>query len=108
MSDNLRRYCAIKSAFRRLTGREPQGNEARHINTLAALISGIVGGKSTSLPEIAKKVPDTAKSESRVKRYSRWVANERIDYETYYQPYAETVLESLATHVLVFLLCQDR
>ena len=104
MSDNLRRYCAIKSAMRRLTGKEPQGNQARHISTLAALISGIVGGKSTSLPEIAKKVPDRTRSESRVKRYSRWVANERIDYETYYQPYAEAVLESLAAQALVLVI----
>lgn len=104
MSDNLRRYCAIKDALKRLTGKEPQGNQARHMSTLAALISGIVGGKSTNLPEIAKKVPDAARSESRVKRYSRWVVNERIDYETYYQPYAVAVLESLAAQVLVLVI----
>jgi hypothetical protein len=104
MRDNLRRYCAIKEAMRRLTGKEPQGNQARHMSTLAALISGIVGGKSMNLPEIAKKVPDTAKLESQVKRYSRWVSNERIDYETYYQPYAEAVLESLAAQVLVLVI----
>jgi len=104
MSDNLRRYCAIKGALRRLTGKEPQGNQARHVNTLAGLVSGIVGGKSTNLPEIAKKVPDAAKPESRVKRYSRWVANQRIDYESYYLPYAKAVLESLAMGPLVLVI----
>ncbi len=101
-SDDIVPY--IKDALRRLTGKEPQGNQARHMSTMAALISGIVGGKSTNLPEIAKKVPDGARSESRVKRYSRWVVNERIDYETYYQPYAVAVLESLAARVLVLVI----
>ena len=36
----------------------PTGHFARHVQTLAALISGIVGGKSTQLPHIATKVPD--------------------------------------------------
>jgi hypothetical protein len=36
----------------------PTGHFARHVHTLAALISGIVGGKSTQLPHIATKVPD--------------------------------------------------
>jgi hypothetical protein len=104
MSDNLRRYCAIKGALRRLRGKEAQGNQARHVNTLAGLVSGIVGGKSTNLPEIAKKVPDGAKAESRVKRYSRWVANERIEYESYYLPYATSVLERLARGPLVLVI----
>jgi hypothetical protein len=51
---------------------------ARHLTTLAALISGIVGGKSTQLPQIATKVPEGHKPESRVKRCARWLDNERM------------------------------
>ena len=47
----------------------PQARVARHVTTLAALISGIVGSKSTQLPNIAPKVPDGTKPESRVKRF---------------------------------------
>lgn len=104
MSDNRRRYFAIKDALRRMMGKEPQGNVARHVNTLAALVSGIVGSKSTNLPEIANKAPDEALPESRVKRYSRWVNNKRIDYETYYLPYASAVLENLASGPLVLVM----
>ena len=104
MSDNRRRYCAIKDALRRQFGKEPQGNLARHLSTMAALVSGIVGSKSTNLPEIAKKVPDTALPESRTKRYSRWVNNKRIDFESYYLPYARAVLESLASGPLVLIM----
>jgi hypothetical protein len=51
----------------------PTGHFARHVQTLAALMSGIVGGKSTQLPHIATKVPDGSKPESRVKRFARWL-----------------------------------
>jgi hypothetical protein len=40
---------------------------------LAALVSGIVGSKSTHYSHIASKVPGNTKLESRVKSYSRWV-----------------------------------
>ena len=55
------------------------GNMARHLHTLAAVINGIVGSKSTNLPAIAGKVPDRAKKESQVKRFSRWIQDERIN-----------------------------
>jgi hypothetical protein len=96
MSDNRRRYHAVKSALEQLCPTEPRGNFARHLHTLAALISGIVGSKSTHLPAIAAKVPDGVKKESRVKRFSRWVNHEQVDIETYFLPFADVLLESLA------------
>ncbi len=47
MSDNLRRYRAIRNALTQAYPTPPTGNFARHLQTLAALISGIVGSKST-------------------------------------------------------------
>jgi len=104
MSDNLRRYRAIKNGLKQLYGTEPKGNLARHLDTLAALISGIVGSKSTQLPAVAAKVPDHCKRESRVKRFSRWVNNERIDAEVYFLPYADALLDSLACHTLLLAM----
>lgn len=101
MSDNLRRYRAIKRAIMQLYPTEPKGNTARHLKTLAALISGIVGSRSTSLPAIAAKVPDGTKKESRAKRYYRWMKNERINNEIYFLPYADALLASLAPRALV-------
>jgi hypothetical protein len=101
MSDNRRRYRAIKSAIAQLYPTEPKGNTARHLHTLAALISGIVGGKSTNLPAIAGKVPDGTKRESRVKRFSRWIQNERIDAETYFLPYLNLLHHFLNEHVRI-------
>lgn len=92
MNDNLRQYRAIRAALTQGYPGEPQGQRARHLTTLAALISGIVASKSTQLPKIAAKVPESAKPESRVKRLTRWVDNERIFEEVYFVPYAGILL----------------
>jgi hypothetical protein len=62
------------------------------LTTLAALISGIVGSKSTQLSSIATKIPDGARPESRVKRLTHWLDNERILEEVYFLPYVDLLL----------------
>lgn len=59
------------------------------------MVSGIVGSKSTNLPKIARRVPDGTKNESRVKKYHRWIKNERITVDLYYLPYADALLKGL-------------
>lgn len=92
MGDNLRRYRAIRDALTQWYPGEPTGTVARHLTTLAALISGIVGSKSTQLPSVATKIPDGVKAESRVKRLTRWLDNERILEEVYFLPYVDLLL----------------
>ena len=104
MSDNLRQYRAIREALRQAYPGEPQGRCARHLTTLAAMISGIVASKSTQLPKVAAKVPNGAKPESRVKRFARWLDNTRILEEVYFLPYAEIVLAHLALETLVLVM----
>ena len=86
MSDNLRRYRAIWEALIQGYPGELHGRGVQHLTTLAALISGMVGGKSTHLPHIATKVPDGTKPESRVKRFTRWLDNAHILEEVYFYP----------------------
>ena len=74
------------------------------MTTLAALISGIVGSTSTQLPSVATKIPDGTKPESRVKRFARWLDNERILEEVYFLPYAEILLMHLALETLVLVM----
>ena len=50
MSDNLRRYRAIRDALAQWDPSQPQGHLARHLHTLAALSSGMVARKSTPRP----------------------------------------------------------
>jgi len=104
MSDNLRRYRAIHNALTQAYPAQPTGNVARHLHTLAMLISGIVGSKSTQLPTIAPKVPDGTKPESRVKRFTRWLDNDNILEEVYFLPYADLLLRHLALQPLVLVM----
>lgn len=104
MSDNLRRYRAIRDALIQGYPGQLTGPVARHLTTLAALISGIVGSKRTQLPHIATKVPDGTQAESRVKRFARWVRNDRITEEVYFVPYAQVLLAHLALQTLVLII----
>src|SRR5918992_374710 len=104
MSDNLRRYRAIRQALRQCYPGEMSGRMAQHVTTLAAFISGIVGSKSSQLPTIATKIADQAKPESRVKHLSRWLDNDAIKEEIYFLPYAEMLLSCLALETLVLVM----
>ncbi len=105
MSDNRRVHRTIRKAMKQLFPTEPQGNFARHLNTLAALVAGIVQGKSSQLPTIASHAPESATAESRVKKYSRWLQNERVGYEAYYLPFVQEILAKLANiRPLVFMI----
>ncbi len=104
MSDNLRRYRAIRRALTQCYSGEMSGRMAQHLTTLAAFISGIVGSKSSQLPSIATKIADQAKPESRVKRLSRWLDNAQIKEEIYFLPYAEILLHCLALETLVLVM----
>ena len=104
MSDNLRQYRAIRNALTQGYPGEPQGQCARHLVTLAALISGIVASKSTQLPHIASQVPTGTKPESRVKRFARWVGNATITEQRYFLPYADVLLAHLALQTLVLVM----
>lgn len=104
MSDNLRVFGSIKKALKQLYPGEPQGNLARHLNTLAAMIAGIVQSKSSQLPEMAKKVPDGAKPDSRVKRFARWLQNDGITQAIYFLPFAQALLDGLANQTLVLVM----
>lgn len=104
MSDNLRRYRAIRDALTPWYPGQPSGTVARHLVTLAALISGIVGSKSTQLPHIAAKGPNGTKSESRVKRFARWCDNAHILEEVYFLPSVDVLLRHLALQTVVLVM----
>src|SRR4030095_15053333 len=104
MSDNLRRYRAIRDALTQGYPGQPSGAVARHLSTLAALISGIVGSKSPQLPHIAAKVPNGTQPDSRVKRFARWVDNAHSLEEVYFLPYADILLRHLALQTVVLVM----
>lgn len=77
---------------------------ARDLNLLSALISGIVGSRSSQLPSLAAKIPGPSHVASRAKACSRWINDADNDYDTYFLPFAQNVLTALAHGPLVFIL----
>lgn len=104
MRDNLRRYRAIHDALRQWYPEDLSGNRARHLTTMAAFISGIVASQSSQLPRMASKVPNGTTLESRVKRFTRWVNNERVTQTVYFLPYAQLLLAGLGLGTLVLAM----
>jgi len=107
MSDNLRRYRAIKQELRQLYPGQLTARQSQHMETLARMISGIVGSRKTQLPAMASKPPGgnrKSKRESRTKRFSRWLKNEAIDGDTYFMPFAKALLEGLAHKTVVLTI----
>lgn len=100
MSDNLRRFNAIKKALTNLYPFEPKGNLSRRLHTLAAMINGIVGSSSSKLPNIADKQVDNNKNESRIKSYTRWLQNKYVNYEVFFLPFLEILINSFSNQTL--------
>src|SRR3990172_2810196 len=98
MSDSRRVHRAIKQAVKQLYPEEPRGNLARHLETLAGMVTGIVLGKSCQLPKIASKIPGEVHPDSLVKQMSRWAQNEGITFGLYSLrvPFVEPLLTHLA------------
>jgi len=80
-----------------------QGNFARHLNTLAALISGIVGSKSTQLPHIATK---SRWHQAREPRQTLCAVVRQRPYPGggVLSAYAEVLLRHLALQTLVLVM----
>jgi hypothetical protein len=96
MSDSHRVHRAIKKAMKQVYPEEPQGNLARHLETLAAMVSGIILSQSCQLPKIASKIPGTLHPDSRSKQLSRWVNNEDITFDLYFLPFVQELVTCLA------------
>jgi hypothetical protein len=104
LSDNKTRFQEVRKALDKFYPTQPKGNFARNLNTLAALVSGIVGSKSTQLPQIAGKVPEAAQPTSVEKRMKRFVINKKVDDEQYFTPYAKALLREIDSPEIVLAM----
>ena len=103
MSDNHRRYSSIKKALMQMYP-EVKGQAAKALNTLAGMINGIVGSKSTNYSTIASKTLDQTKLESRIKRFSRWINKSGAEATLEVMPFARDLLEGLSKQTLVLVM----
>jgi hypothetical protein len=89
-----------------------KASQVRHLNTLAALVCGIIRSQNVQLPQITRKVPGgsagyahrASKSESRTKLFYRWMKNEKVTHEIYFLPFAQKILNALAHAPLVMVM----
>ena len=96
MSDTYRRYRAIKAALMQCFG-ALSGHRMRHLNTLAALICGLVGARHVHLSKVADHAPAHGiLQESLIMRLRRWLQNPNVTWETYMLPVARELLQALA------------
>lgn len=104
MSDTSRRYRAIKQALMQMYHPQPTGHREQHLNTLTALICGLVGGKHAHLPTIADHAPSNgATQESLIKRLRRFLQHEAHTVDAWFLPVARVLLEALA-HRAIYLV----
>lgn len=96
MGDNHHVYRRIRQSLKQLYPKQLTGRQARHMNTLAGMVSGIVRSGKSQLRAMAKKAPDQSKVESRIKRFTRYLQNEGITAETYFLPFISSLLAGLA------------
>lgn len=57
-----------------------------------------------NLGEIASQIPNEGKEESLIMKLRRWLANEKIDVQTYYLPFIESILQSLCAQTMVLVI----
>jgi hypothetical protein len=63
-----------------------------------------VGRQRTPLPSVATKIPNGTEPESRVKRFTRWLENDRILAEVSFLPYVDLLLTQFALETLVVVM----
>ena len=96
MSDNHKRYNAIKKGLLQLYGPKVGGHLQHNLETLALLINGIIGAASCHLPKLALKAPLPQAVESRTAKVVRFIKNDKISDELYWLPAARQLLGALS------------
>jgi hypothetical protein len=75
----------------------PTGHREQHLNTLVALICGLIGGKHAHLPTIADHAPSHgAAQESLITRFRRFLQHEAHTVDGWFLPVAQALLQALA------------
>ena len=76
-----------------ILGQHTHWLDIRHLHTLIWMIVGLIQSRNISLPEWAPFVDSRAQfAQSTVRRFSRWLHNERIKTNKLYGPIIQEVL----------------
>src|SRR4051794_36498 len=105
MPISFQTYRIIKRTLANVLHTRRDNHQEQHVNTLAALICGIVGAQQVQFAQIAEHVPIRGrKTESLIGRFRRWVKHDTITLDDYWLPFARAVVAGLASAPLTILL----
>jgi hypothetical protein len=88
-----------------LCGQAGQWRDARHLQTLAWMVVGVIQAECVKLPAWGPFVQGRARyAQSTQRRFRRWLANRRIEVAPLYGPLIEQALQDWGTHTLYLAL----
>jgi len=100
MTDRHKVYTKVLKSLKQMMQMHHQG----HLVTLAMMITGIVMGRNAQLSAMSAEVPVAAKEKSIEMRLRRWVKHTKIEVEAVYMPFAQHILQALASAPLVLVM----
>jgi len=100
MTDRQRVYTKVLKKLKTIIKGQKQG----HVVTLAMMIAGIVMSRKAQLATMGQEVPGDIKDKSVEMRMRRWVKNGHINVEMTYLPFAQQILQALASAPLVLVM----
>ncbi|MHC4537282.1 MAG: IS4 family transposase [Planctomycetota bacterium] len=100
MTDRHKVYTKVLKSLKQMMQMYHQG----HLVTLAMMITGIVMGRNAQLSAMSTEVPVAAKEKSIEMRLRRWVKHNKIEVEAVYMPFAQQILQALASAPLVLVM----
>ncbi|MFC1997854.1 IS4 family transposase [Chloroflexota bacterium] len=100
MTDRHKVYTKVVKTLKQMMEMDHQG----HLVTLAMMITGIVIGRNAQLSAMSTEVPVSVKEKSIEMRLRRWVKHSKIEVEAVYMPFAQQILQALASNPLVLVM----
>lgn len=100
MTDRHKVYTKVLKSIKEVVRDQHPG----HTMTLAMMITGIVLSKKAQLSEMSSEIPSAAKDKSIEMRLRRWVKHHHIDGDLIYLPFAQQILNVLASQPLLLVM----
>ena len=106
MSYSQKSYNRIFATLKQFAQENISGQSFRRLIVFALMITGLVRSGKIALDEMADKSTKhkNSKTESRTKRFNRWLRNKTVNKETMYFPYIKEILAGISKTSLIFTI----
>ena len=104
MNHSQTSYNRIFSTLKQFGAKNLGGQSVRRLIVFSLMITGLVRSGKIALDEMAGKSTKhkNSKTESRTKRFNRWLRNKAVNKETMYFPYIKEILAGMSGGSLIF------